>query len=289
MSKYRVSVDIGGGDPNGSSFGGSISADGRYVAFESTASDLVAGDGNGLTDVFVRDLLVDATARVSVDIGDSDPDGAGYRPSISGDGRFVTFESVASDLVPGDGNLSRDVFVRDLVMPATRRVSVDTGDGDANGASSAASMSADGRYVAFQSVASDLVLGDGNGVTDVFVRNLASQTTIRASVDTQGGDAELGGTWPSIDAHGKHVAFSSFSSDLVPGDGCCSDVFVRDISAGTTTRASVDTEGGDPNGDSQRAAISGLGRYVAFDSYASDLVVGYDPTGQLDVFIRRWE
>jgi hypothetical protein len=108
----RVSVDTAGGDPDSDSFAPSISATGRYVAFESYASDLVPGDGNGLLDVFVRDLVARTTVRASVDTGGGDSNGNSFAPSISADGRYVAFQSGATDLVSGDGNLLRVVFVR---------------------------------------------------------------------------------------------------------------------------------------------------------------------------------
>ena len=157
--------------PNGSSAFPSISADGRYVAFESVASDLVTGDGNDNSDVFVWDLVTPSTRRVSVDTGGGDPDSFSQRPSISADGRYVAFESNASDLVAEDGNSYRDVFVRDLEAGTTTRVDVDTSGGPTGGDSALASISADGRWVTFSSFASDLVAGDGNGTWDIFLRD----------------------------------------------------------------------------------------------------------------------
>jgi Tol biopolymer transport system component len=285
-----ASVDTGGGDPNDSSFGPpSISAEGRYVAFQSLASDLVAGDGNGLTDVFVRDLVAGTTVRASVDTGGGDPNDYSFGPSISADGRYVAFSSYASDLVDDDGNGTGDIFVRDLMAETTTRASVDTGGGDSNGASASPFITPDGRYVAFQSFASDLVAGDGNAFSDVFVRDLVAGTTVRASIDTEGGDPNSGSFGPSISGDGRYVAFSSYASDLVDDDGNgTGDIFVRDLMAETTTRASVDTGGGDSNGaSSYLPSISADGRSVAFDSIAGDLVPGRGDRG-LDVFIARW-
>jgi Tol biopolymer transport system component len=282
----RASVDTGGGDSNGNSFFSSISANGRLVAFDSFASDLVSGDGNGLKDVFLRDVVAGTTTRVSVDTGGGDPNGDSFDPSISANGRFVAFASSASDLVPGDGNAADDIFVRDVVAGTTTRVSVDTGGGDPNGSSFSPSISAGGRFVAFGSFASDLVPGDGNTGSDVFLRDLVAGTTTRVSVDTAGGDPNASSEAPSVNATGRSVAFHSFASDLVPGDGnFATDVFLRDLVAGTTTRVSVDTAGGNPNGSSFFPSISKTGRYVGFESNASDLVPG-DGNGATDVFVR---
>jgi Tol biopolymer transport system component len=178
----RVNVDTGGGDANGPSDftcsvnGQSISADGRYVAFCSYASDLVAGDGNGTADVFVRDRRTKATTRLSV-AADGDPaGGSGTAPTISADGRYVAFFSGAADLVADDGNGASDVFVRDRLTGSTTRASVNAFGKEANGNSAVGSISADGRYVAFHSAASNLVSGDGNDAFDIYVRAVVTPT-----------------------------------------------------------------------------------------------------------------
>jgi Tol biopolymer transport system component len=285
----RASVDTEGGDPNNYSVRPSISRDGRYVAFESDASDLVAGDGNFDTDVFVRDMVAGTTVRASVDAFGGDANNISDSPWISWGGRYVAFASFASDLVPGDRNASWDVFVRDLAAGTTIRASVDADGGDADGdvSSETVPISGNGRYVAFGSEASDLVSGDGNGLTDIFVRDLVAGTTVRASVDTGGGDPNVGSFEPSISANGRYVAFGSRASNLVPGDGNDAiDVFVRDLVSGTTARASVDSEGGDPNDDSSLPSISATGLFVTFWSPASDLIVG-DANGKGDVYLRK--
>jgi Tol biopolymer transport system component len=284
----RASVDAAGGDANGHSSGSSISDDGRYVAFVSIASDLVAGDADGFVDVFVRDLWAKTTVRASSDMQGGDPNGYNGSSAISANGRYVAFRSYASDLVPNDGNGKDDVFVRNLQTGITVRASVDTDGGDPDKSSGNPWMSADGRYVAFRSQASDLVPGDTNGHDDIFVRDLVAGTTVRASVDTDGGNPNSGSFDPAISANGRYVAFWSYASDLVAGDGNgMFDVFVRDLSAGTTVRASADTGGGDPDGQSKSPSISPDGRYVSFCSSATDLVGGSGDAG-LDVFLARW-
>lgn len=282
----RASIDAAGRDSNAGSFAPSISADGRFVAFHSYASDLVSHDGNDEVDVFVRDLVGGTTVRASVDTRGRDANGGSLYPSISADGRFVAFHSDASDLTLGDENGLRDVFVRDLVEGKTGRVSVDTGGADANGRSLHPSISADGRFVAFDSSATDLVAGDGNGLVDVFVRDSASGSTVSVSEDQTGGDSNGGSSSAWITPDGGFVAFVSSASDLVSGDtNGISDIFVRDALAGSTVRASVDAAGSDPNGVSGYPALSADGRLVSFHSHASDLVAG-DTNGLLDVFVR---
>jgi Tol biopolymer transport system component len=291
----RVTVDLGGGNPDGFANNPRISANGRFVAFDSLASDLVVGDGNGLRDVFVRDLRTKTTVRASVDLEGGDPDNSSFAPVLNASGRYVAFVSYASDLVPGDGNGETDVFVRDLDAGVTLRVSVDVAGGDANGFSHSASISADGRAVTFASIASDLVSDDGNlcfaegfySCSDVFVRDVATGTTVRASVDAGGDDGNEDSRDPAISADGRWLAFVSEASDLVPGDGNGRpDVFVRDLVAETTVRASVDVGGGDPDNESRRPVISRHGRVVAFESFATDLVAG-DGNLTVDIYATR--
>ncbi|GIU84057.1 MAG: hypothetical protein KatS3mg008_0832 [Acidimicrobiales bacterium] len=283
-----VSVNASGGFAGGVSVAPSISADGRFVAFESSASDLVPGDTNGAADVFVRDLVAGVTRLVSVNFvtGDSG-NNASRAPSISADGRFVAFESSASDLVPGDTNGAADVFVRDLVAGVTRLVSVNFVTGDSgNNASRAPSISADGRFVAFESSASDLVPGDTNGVRDVFVRDLTSHVTRLASKDAGGGASDGESRHAHISADGRFVAFTSWASDLVSGDSNgVSDVFVHDLLSGVTRLASVDAAGGPTDGGSLTPFLSADGRFLVFESWASDLASG-DADGIRDVFVR---
>jgi Quinohemoprotein amine dehydrogenase, alpha subunit domain III/WD40-like Beta Propeller Repeat len=204
------------------------------VTFHSVASDPLAGDGNGVDDVFVRDLQTATTTRVSVDTGGGDANAASRFPAINGNGRYVAFHSDASDLVTGDGNINTDVFVRDLQAGTTSRVSVELVPfDDTDGASLLPSISADGRYIAFNSDASDLVVGDTNQSGDMFVHDRQTGTTIRASVDVFGrqvnfhGDQTLGLT-TSLTADGRYVAFDSNAPALVPDDGDnLRDIFVR--------------------------------------------------------------
>jgi len=165
----RVSVDSAGAQGNNSSEYPSISADGRYVAFQSSASNLVAGDTNLATDIFVRDRQTNTTTRVSLDSAGAQGNNNSREPSISGDGRYVTFHSTASNLVAGDSNGCCDIFVRDRQTNTTIRVSLDSAGTEGNSHSYYPNISADGRYVTFDSWASNLVTGDTNGTRDIFV------------------------------------------------------------------------------------------------------------------------
>jgi Tol biopolymer transport system component len=284
-STTRVSVGSGGvqGDYGGVS--SAISADGRWVVFQSGATNLVTGDTNEALDIFVHDRLTLATTRVSVTSNGAQAIGrdGSWMPAISADGRFVAFQSWAHNLVANDTNNHPDVFVHDRVTAATERVSVGTGGIQANHSSYGPSMSADGRFVAFSSAASNLVAGAAG--TQVYIHDRQTGATILASVNVAGAPAEPGSGPPSLSADGRVVAFSSFAGNLVPGDtNGRPDVFVRDLQTGTTTRVSVGPGGVEADRGSTSAAISADGRWVAFDSDASNLVAG-DTTGRVDVFL----
>jgi Tol biopolymer transport system component len=285
----RVSISSDGaqtprGDP---SFAPVTSDDGRYVAFHSLASNLVAGDSNDAYDVFVRDREAHTTERVSVASDGTEGNSGSFLASITADGRFVAFHSVATDLVADDTNGKMDVFVHDRETRVTERVSVATGGGEVHPAtwwSGWPSISADGRYVAFESDAPDLVAGDANDQMDVFLHDRGSGVTTRVSVASDGSEANSASSRPSISADGV-VAFQSFASNLVPGDGNgVNDIFVHDHGAGTTERVSVATGGSEANEASLRGAISADGRYVAFEGWSSNLVPG-DTNGSADVFV----
>jgi Tol biopolymer transport system component len=281
----RVRVGPDGRQANGRSFQPAISANGRFVAFASGASNLVAGDTDDTFDVFVRDRRMQLTRRVSVGPGGQQANGQSRDPAISADGRFVAFVSSASNLVAGDTNHRRDVFVRDRVAQVTRRISVGPGGEQANGGSFTPAISAHGRFVAFFSDASNLVPGD-TSIYDVFVRDRKLQVTQRISVGPGGQQAKAGSFEPAISAHGRFVAFWSRASNLVAGDtNGRFDVFVRDRMAQVTRRISVGPDGRQANDESFEPAISADGRFVAFESVASNLVAG-DTNQRLDVFVR---
>jgi Tol biopolymer transport system component len=286
----RASIGSGGAQGDDYSFDPSLSADGRFVAFYSRAATLVPGDTNGWEDVFVRDRLAGTTERVSVGGDGAEGDGFSGYPALSADGRFVAFASGATNLVAGDTNgpFRWDVFVRDRQAGTTERVSVSGAGVQADDTSLGAALSADGRFVAFTSHASNLVPGDTNGAQDVFVRDRQAGTTERVDVSGAGAQAQGGVSLSAVDmsADGRFVAFASASGDLVPGDAnATSDVFVRDRATGTTERVSVGTTGPEGDGGSATFALSAGGRFVAFESAASNLVPG-DTNAAADIFLR---
>lgn len=294
----RVSVGLGVPplQSNGNSLYPSISADGRYVAFESTAENLIGNSDTNLnSDIFVRDRTLAATERVSVAQAGlpAQPDGDSFKPSISADGRYVVFYSLATNLVAeADTNAASDVFLFDRTLLVTERVSVGPGGGQADNSSVifGQAVSDNGQVVAFESAATNLVAGDANGVKDVFVRNRGAGLTTRVSVSTAGVEANGESRVSSISGDGRYVVFESDATNLVPNDNNgVTDIFVRDLTAGTTARVSVSSTGGQANGASfalGASTISDNGQYVVLESDATNLVAG-DTNGVGDVFIRN--
>ena len=269
-----------GGNASANAISGSalMSADGRYVVFGSSAGDLVPNDANGKSDVFRRDILTGATVLVSVNsAGTSSGNATAFLSTMTPDGRYVAFTSSASDLVPDSTGGFSNVYVRDLVAGTSKLVSVNrTGTGGGNLFSSSPALSADGRYVAFRSSASDLVANnDFNNQDDTFVRDTVAGTTVLVSVNStgeaDGSDASAG---PQISADGRYVAF------LRGGQ-----VFVRDLLSATTTLVSVSTTGGNGNGSAANVVMTPNGRYVAFMDNANNLVAN-DTNAFNDVFVR---
>jgi Tol biopolymer transport system component len=284
----RISVDTNGVEGNATSYGWpAVSADGRFVAFVSLASNLVEEDTNGQKDVFVRDRETLQTTRISIASDGSQGDDDSDSPAISADGRYVAFVSTASNLVPEDTNLHTDVFVRDRQAETTTRVAVASDGSQGNGHSVRPAISADGRYVAFWSQASNLVPGDTNEGADIFVHDCQTGQTTRVSVASHGSQVSDVGEQasPALSEDARFVAFNASSPGLVAGDtNGVDDVFVHDRITGLTTRVSVASDGSEANDWSYRPHMSADGRFVAFRSAASNLISG-DTNGVWDVFV----
>jgi Tol biopolymer transport system component len=282
----RVSVNSNELEGNGASFDPAVSADGRFVAFTSTSFNLVAGDTNGAQDVFIRDRKVGITRRVSVNSGGTQGNADSHVPSISGDGSSVAFMSSATNLVPGDTNAISDTFVRDRATGRTRRVSVSSSEVQGDGFSGDPKISTDGKVVAYDSLATNLVNGDTNATWDVFVRILATGLTRRVSLSSAEGQGDAYSADPSISANGRYVAFYSDAANLVGLDtNGFGDVFVRDRLDRKTRRVSLTAGGSELNDLAYDGSISADGRFVCFNSRATNLVNG-DTNALEDVFIR---
>ena len=285
----RVSIASapGNAQANSDSSSASISANGRYVAFASAASNLAPADTNGVTDAFVRDLQTGITTRVSISTAGTEANAESSEPEISGDGSAVVFASRASNLVPGDTNGASDIFVRDLTTGITSRVDLTLAGGETNFGSVAPSISSSGRYVAYSSSANNIFPGDVNAGADIFVFDRTTSTTQLVSISTAGGLSGFGeeNNNPGISGDGRSVAFESGSSTFDAADtNGKRDIYVRDITASTTTRVSRTTAGGLADGNSFNAKVSANGNWVAYSSDATNLVAG-DTNSDRDVFI----
>ena len=340
----RVSVSTAGAQANGPSDSPSISYDGRWVAFRSAATNLVAGDTNGQSDIFLRDLRNKTTIRVSVksngggqttgggvanpqvsydgnevvfessatNVVDFDLNGkpdvfvrnvsagfteietvtssefaltaGGTSPRFSGNGRYVVFES-STNQVGIDTNGDSDIFLRDRVNGTTEKVSTASNGDPSDGDSQFADVSDDGRYITFQSVATDLTTAVDAAGLDVFRRDRQLATTVLVTRNTAGQPANAGGGGTQVSADGNKVAFSSNATNLAADSNGVSDAFVRDIAAGTTTRTSVKTTGGQINGLSFAPSISPDGTASSFSTLSTDLY-DQDANATFDVYVR---
>jgi hypothetical protein len=286
---------------NGISSFGLISADGRYVAFTSHASNIVANDTNTSADVFVRDLQTGTTSLVSINAAGtaSGRNGSSELLDISPDGRFMTFTSHASDLTPhAVGNVSaNNIYVRDTVAKTTALVTVNAaGTASGNGTSYGGSVSGNGRYVVFTSESNDLVPNDDGSRSDVFLRDVQAGTTTRLSTNsagTAGGNGESGGG--VIDRGGHFVVFLTKATNLstLPDTNNISDIFIYDVLSGGRRLVTVNASGTDAGrgldfGDFEHGiqfSISDDARFVAFQSQSGDLVTN-DTNGSGDDIFR---
>jgi len=294
--------------------GATVSADGRYVAFHSYAYNLTGNDTNNQSDVFLKDLHTGSVTRISTSSSNAQSSGSSYDPSISADGRYVAFVSTATDLVAGDTNNAPDVFVKDTVTGVVTRVSTNADGQQGNGipqGSSDVQISADGRFVVFKSVANNLVPGDTNGVSDIFVKNLETGEVVCASVDGSGDFVSGDATTATISPDGRFVIFEGYkdliddgnsgggtylrdmqtgvltripgSSARLSGDGRfavflgaadITEVFVRDLSTGETARIPTGPNGVEQNVSIQTPGISLDGSAITFGRLSSDFVDG---------------
>lgn len=263
-----------------------ISGDGRFVVFLSSAQNLTTNASSGMVNVFLRDRQLGTTTLASVSTNGTAANGPCSSPGISSNGQFVVFQSRASNLVPGVTNGGDNVFVRDLIAEQTILASANTSSVGGNYSSLNPQMTPDGRFVVFESLADDLIANDTNKLSDIFVRDLASNNTVLASINSTGNGTGSGYSInASITPDGRFVVFESTARSLVTNDlNNTSDIFLRDVPTGTTTLISVNTAD-NAAGSSQRAVISDDGRYVAFESAANNLVAG-DTDALNDIFLR---
>lgn len=284
-----VSSDSDGAPAEGINGHASISEDGRYVAFVSSASNLVADDENGRRDIFIKDTHTSEVRMASVSEEGEAADGDSDMPSISADGRLVAFKSVAENLSGKDFNNASDVFVKNMDTGDLAIASSDVNGNPGNKASGydALDISSDGRFVAFESEATELVGDDVNGKRDIFIKNLESGEVVLASADAEGapGDDDSYES-VSLSSDGLLVAFSSNAENLVSGDEINKeDVFIKNMVTGEVTMVSADSTGSPGNGESVEIKVSGDGNSAAFVSQADNLVAD-DTNAKADVFIK---
>ncbi|MFN0204837.1 MAG: TolB family protein [Planctomycetota bacterium] len=281
----RISVASDETEGNAVSMSPSISADGRYVVFVSYASNLVANDTNSVADIFVYDSLTGNIGRASLHTDGSEANDHSVSCVISGDGNFVIFKSLASNLVDGDTNAVADLFSYSIVDETTVLVSLTSEGFQANGVSSFASVSDDGRYVAFASDANNFVANDDNNASDVFVRDMLLGTTIHISKSTAGQHGNGASTEPRMDGNGLFVVFRSSATnfDLLDVNGI-DDIYFRHLGMETTTRVSVSTKGIAANANCRIPSISLDGRYISFVSTSSTLAP-FDTNFVSDLFL----
>ncbi|MCA9972907.1 MAG: PD40 domain-containing protein, partial [Anaerolineales bacterium] len=281
-----ISRGLGGSPAAGDSRGVDMSGDGRYLVFESDAADLVPGDGNQATDIFLWDAQGGGISRLSAAPGGGDADGASHTPVISADGRFAAFESQATNLIGSDVNgVTSDIFLADRQTGAISLVTQSTGGVQANSSSFTPAISADGRYVAFASLARNLVISDTNLFIDIYVRDTVSNTLELVTRGLNGAMTDESSFTPAISADGRYVVYSSGASNLVPGDtNGVTDIFSYDRQTGETVRLSMGLNGAEANENSYLPDVSGDGRFVGYTSLATNLVLS-DTNDAFDVFL----
>ncbi len=288
LATELVSLSTNGVQGNDGSSLPSITDDGRYVVFQSSASNLISGDTNNSEDIFLKDVTTGAIQRVSVATDGTQGNGDSYEPSITSDGHYVAFYSDANNLVANDTNGQRDVFLKDITTGAIQLVSRAADGTQGNWGSCCPSVTLDGRYVVFRSFASNLVLGDTNSVYDIFLKDVTTGAIRRVNVAADGTQANLYSfsTSASITPDGRYVVFRSDASNLVSGDtNSVFDIFLKDVTTGAIQRVSTAADGAQGNGHSVDPWITPDGRYVVFRSTANNLVLG-DTNGKHDIFLK---
>jgi len=279
----RISMAPGGGQANADSVDAAVSADGSIIAFASYATNLVPGDTNAKSDIFVYDVAKGETTRISVPDAGGEADDNSDEPSISADGSIIAYTSLATNLVPSDTNEHFDAFMYDAIKDETTRISVADDGTETDHGGEQVAVSADGSTIVYRSYSTNLVAGDTNGLFDVFAYDVGSRTTTLVSVASDGTQADNTNENPSVSADGSTIVYSSFASSLVSGDtNKKSDIFAHDVVTGATVRVSVADDGTQANSDSYDPIVSADGSTISYHSLASNLVAG-DTSGKWDV------
>jgi hypothetical protein len=283
-----VSKNTDGHQASASTDSVAISGNGRYVAFASSASDLVAGDSDWSEDVFIYDMVTGITTLVSQSTAGVHGNGDSLNPSISDDGRYVTFESLSSNLVNDHTYTGCQVYLRDRLLGTTSIISTNTNGEPAAMGASGPTISGDGRYIVFDSYSGNLVEGDMNGHRDIFLHNNQTGSITRVSVNSQNQQGNGESSFATLNDDGRFIVFLSFANNLVFGDtNNDQDVYVHDMQTGETSMVSVSSSGVHGNGRPIYQAIpviSDNGRYTVFNSSSTNLIDGTEVWG--GTFIR---
>jgi Tol biopolymer transport system component len=263
----------------------SLSADGRYVAFSSKATNLVPNDTNGKKDIFVRDTKNDTIKRVSFAIDGTQSRYDSTNPSISADGRYVTFESASDDLTTG-GYHRIDILLYDCQTGITTLISNQSNHGDNSEHSQSPSISANGKYVVFKTLGA-LVSKDSNDKVDIYLRNLDTGVTELVSVASDDSLGDNLSTFASISGDGRYVVFESYATNFSSNasSGRYANIFIRDRQSGVTTLVSSAYDGSEANGNSKIPSISEDGNFVVFESTATNLLSTTDTNDKTDIFL----
>jgi len=272
-----------------------ISDAGRWVVFESVGYTLVENDTNGKSDIFLRDRELQTTVRISQGMNGEEANGDSFSPRITGDGRYIVFSSDASNLVEGDVKNAEDVFVYDTTNKQTEMISIAENGEYFNRSSMFPDISADGRYIIFQTLATNWGNNDSNNSWDALLYDRETKKIINTNVSSEGAQGHSDATSPRISADGLFVCFTSLAFNLVVGDTNEYDIFLYDVlneetsrvsvaSDGSQTTGFVDSEGIEVKGDSHSCSLSADGRYIAFQSPANNLVQD-DFNEMNDVFV----
>jgi Tol biopolymer transport system component len=283
----RVSVASDGTQGDNRSVQPVLSGSGNVVAFTSQATNLVADDTNGVSDVFVHDQRTGVTRRVSLAADGTQADGMSFSPALSASGRYVAFLSEATNLVPGLASTHANVYVRDLKTGAIKMVSV-APDGAAGDLDSLdVTVSSNGRRVAFSSAADNLVEADGHVGWDIFVRDMKKGVTMLVTQGLAGAAADADSRQATISRSGKWLAFTSDATNLVSGDtNGFTDIFRMKLKTRLVDRVSISSDGVESNGNSDQPALGKDARFVAFSTRATNLFQAA-PDGVWSVALRR--
>ncbi|MFK7804118.1 MAG: FG-GAP-like repeat-containing protein, partial [Anaerolineae bacterium] len=280
----RVSIASDGTEGDAWSSDPAISADGAYITFSSSSKNLIVNDRNRRSDIFIHNRITGVTERISISSSGSEANGASFRPDISADGRYVVFQSDATNLVEGDDNDAVDIFLHDRQSGTTQLVSVNSNGDTGNGDSKRPAISADGSTIVYESEATNLVIIDQNDLQDIFFYDTTNGTTTMASVASAGSQANQESWGADVSDDGNFIAFASEATNLVAGEvDDTSDIYVRDRRGFITRVVSIPDSGTPVRNSSREGSISDSGDRVAFGANF-DTLVPEDTNEKADIF-----